>query len=489
MRTRLVTVLLALIAATLAIPGTAAADTQGGASLFGQIRQPDNDDEGVEGIDITVSQDGEQIGEATTDSDGNWEVGLPGAGTYHVVLDEESVPEEYDVLELPAGAERDVEVRADQRFAVVYQLVPAGQGDTDTAASPSESESADSEEGAGEQGGSGGGSAEGGQEEGVVDSPAASAGSGTFEQVVGLTVAGLLFGLMIAISSVGLSLIFGTTRLINFAHGDMVTFGAIMAMIFSGTSTLAALHEPFTGTPVLGFATNPFVVGTVLAVACGGLLGGLMERFLWRPLRRRNVAMIQMFIVTIGIALLLRHLLLVVFDANRQKYVQFRIQEMMEWGPIAITPRDLAIMVLSVVVLVLVASMLQFTRIGKAMRAVSDNRDLAESSGIDVDRVTVYVWVLGGALSALGGVFLGLNQSVYWQMGFHLLLLMFAAVILGGLGTAYGAMVGGLAIGLVAQLSTLWFSPQLMNVWALLIMIVVLLVRPQGILGRRERVG
>ncbi|MFD0773342.1 branched-chain amino acid ABC transporter permease [Streptomonospora algeriensis] len=482
MRTRLVTVLLALIAATLAIPGPAAADTQGGASLFGQIRQPGNDDEGVEGIGITVSQDGERIGEATTDSDGNWEVGLPGPGSYHVVLDEESVPDEYDVMQVPAGAERDLEVREGQRFAVVYRLAPAGQGQA--SASPGDSESAE-ETGDAE----GGGSGEGAEEEGAVDAPAAPEGSGMFGQVVSLTVAGLLFGLVIAISSVGLSLIFGTTRLINFAHGDMVTFGAIMAMIFSGTSTLASLHEPFQGVPGLSMATNPFVVATVLAVASGGLLGGLLERFLWRPLRGRNVAMIQMFIVSIGIALLLRHLLLVVFDANRQKYVQFRIQDMIEWGPVALTPRDLAIMVLSVLVLVLVASMLQFTRIGKAMRAVSDNRDLAESSGIDVDKVTVYVWVLGGSLSALGGVFLGLNQSVYWQMGFHLLLLMFAAVILGGLGTAYGAMVGGLAIGLIAQLSTLWFSPQLMNVWALLIMIVVLLVRPQGILGRRERVG
>ncbi|GAA4905550.1 branched-chain amino acid ABC transporter permease [Streptomonospora salina] len=483
MRTRLVTVLLALIAATLAIPGPVAADTQGGASLFGQIRQPGDDDAGVQDIGITVSQDGEQVGEATTDSDGNWEVELPDPGGYHVVLDEESVPDDYDVMQVPAGAERDVEVREDQRFAVVYRLAPAGQGQAP--ASPGESESDGAEE-TGDADGSGSADGDG---EGGVDAPAAPEGSGMTGEVVSLTLAGLLFGLIIAISSVGLSLIFGTTRLINFAHGDMVTFGAIMAMIFSGTSALTSLHEPFRDVPGLSMLTNPFVVATVLAVACGGLLGGLLERFLWRPLRRRNVAMIQMFIVSIGIALLLRHLLLVVFDANRQKYVQFRIQDMIEWGPIAVTPRDLSIMVVSVLVLVLVASMLQFTRIGKAMRAVSDNRDLAESSGIDVGRVTVYVWVLGGSLSALGGVFLGLNQSVYWQMGFHLLLLMFAAVILGGLGTAYGAMVGGLAIGLIAQLSTLWFSPQLMNVWALLIMIVVLLVRPQGILGRRERVG
>jgi ABC-type branched-subunit amino acid transport system permease subunit len=118
-----------------------------------------------------------------------------------------------------------------------------------------------------------------------------------------------------------------------------------------------------------------------------------------------------------------------------------------------------------------------------------DNRDLAESSGIDVDRVTLYVWFLGGGLASLGGVLFGLNQVVDYEMGFRLLLLMFAAVILGGLGTAYGAMVGGIAVGLVAMLSTLWFPTQLMQAWALALMILMLLVRPQGLLGRRERVG
>ena len=207
--------------------------------------------------------------------------------------------------------------------------------------------------------------------------------------------------------------------------------------------------------PVLGFVTRPMVLGTVVAVLLGAALGAFLERFIWRPLRKRNVALIQMFIVSIGLAMVLRHVLMVAFGSNRMSYPDFQLQAMLRLGPIAITPRDLVLMILSVLVLVGVAALLQFTRVGKAMRAVSDNRDLAESSGINVDRVTLYVWTLGGALTALGGVFYGLNQIVHWQMGFHLLLLMFAAVILGGLGTAYGAMVGGLIIGLVAQLSTL----------------------------------
>ncbi|MDQ0711504.1 branched-subunit amino acid ABC-type transport system permease component [Streptomyces luteogriseus] len=136
-----------------------------------------------------------------------------------------------------------------------------------------------------------------------------------------------------------------------------------------------------------------------------------------------------------------------------------------------------------------IAVLLQKTRIGTAVRAVSANRDLAEASGIDVQRVVLFVWMLAGGLAALGGVFFGLVEIVTWDMGFKLLLLMFAGIILGGLGSAYGAMVGSLVIGVVAQMSTLWFPVDLQYAWALLVLILVLLVRPQGILGRAERVG
>ena len=478
MRTRLVTVLLAVIAALMVIPGTAAADAQGGENLNGQIRQPTT----IEGLDITVYEgfEGDEvIGEATTDSEGKWEVGLPGPGDYRVVLDEDTVPDEYVVPEKP-GSELEVSVRPDQQRTVVFRLVTPAEA-------AEESKEASQEATQDDDGGSGGGDAAEGEEGAAA--PGVEPGTSFGQKVLQLTVAGLTFGLIIAVSSVGLSLIFGTTRMINFAHGDMVTFGAFMAMLFANMTLFSSLHGVFEGVPVLDFVFNPLVVGLVLAVVLGGALGAGLERFLWRPLRRRNVALIQMFIVTIGFSLVLRHVLLVVFGARRDKYAQFRIQQPWELGPLSITPRDAVILAVAVVVLVLVASMLQFTRMGKAMRAVADNRDLAGSSGIDVHRVTLYVWGLGGALSALGGVLYGLNQTVHWQMGFHLLLLMFAAVILGGLGTAYGAMAGGIVIGLVAMLSTLWFSPQLMNVWALGIMILVLLVRPQGILGRRERVG
>ena len=206
-------------------------------------------------------------------------------------------------------------------------------------------------------------------------------------------------------------------------------------------------------------------------------------------MRKKSAGLIQMFIISIGLSLLLRHLILTFFGSRRSQYSQYTVQETLDIGPIRITPRDLVVTGLSLLVLFGVAYMLQRTRIGKATRAVSDNTDLAEASGIDVNRVILTVWVAGGGLAALGGVFYGLTQAVYWDMGFNLLLLMFAGVILGGLGSAYGAMVGSFVVGLVAQLSTLWFPVELQNAWALLALIVVLLVRPQGILGRAERAG
>ena len=123
------------------------------------------------------------------------------------------------------------------------------------------------------------------------------------------------------------------------------------------------------------------------------------------------------------------------------------------------------------------------------MRAVSDNRDLAESSGIDVNRVVTIVWAGGAGLAGLGGVIFGLSQSVQWDMGFRLLLVMFAAVILGGLGSVYGPILGGLLIGIVFEVSSFWFPVEFKLAWALAVLIGVLLVRPQGLLGRNERIG
>ncbi|MFC5994108.1 branched-chain amino acid ABC transporter permease [Pseudonocardia hispaniensis] len=437
MRSRLVVLL--LVIAALLTP-SAAAIAQEGQSVGGTLRGPGG--QPVAGVTISVTQDGAPVGTATTGQDGTWEVPVPAPGSYDVTLDVATLPAGIMLRDPGAATLAGVTVRPAQQRSVLFALVPAG-----------------------------GTTGEGGSAPGPAPAPGPPGIGAVLAQ---LTLAGIKFGAIIAITAIGLSLIFGTTNLINFAHGELVTIGAVTAFFLN-----AATVGPGWG----------LIPSALLAIAIGALIGAALELGLWRPLRVRGTGRIQLFIISIGLSLLLRHLLLVIFGSRPRPYTEYAIQQAIVLGPISITPRDLVITLLSLLVLVAVGVMLLRTRIGKAMRAVSDDRELAEASGVNVSRVVLWVWVFGGGLAALGGVLFGLTEIVAWDMGFRLLLLMFAAVILGGLGSAFGAMVGGLLVGLVAQLSTAYFPVELQNAWALGVLILVLLVRPQGVLGRAMRVG
>lgn len=380
----------------------------------------------VAGVEVLATREGEDIALTMSDEDGTWAIPVPGPGVYDVTLVTESLPDGVDLRD-PDRATLTVRVRQGQDKALIFAL--------------------------GERTGS---------------------RATNVERLTSLTVDGLKIGSIIALAAVGLSLIFGITGLINFAHGELVTFGALVAWFFNAS----------TGGPGLAL-----VSAAVIAVAAGGVLGSSLELGLWRSLRRRKTGRIQLFVISIGLALFLRHIFLVFYGPTSRPYRGYAVQDPLELGPISIPPRDLFIVVVALMVLAAIGILLQKTRMGTAMRAVADNRDLAEASGINVQRIILWTWVAGGALAALGGVFQGLSEAVRWNMGFNILLLMFAAVIVGGLGTAFGAMVGGLMIGLVIQLSTFWFSTEFKLAFALGALILVLLVRPQGILGERERVG
>nr|WP_070378739.1 branched-chain amino acid ABC transporter permease [Rhodococcus sp. WMMA185] len=295
-----------------------------------------------------------------------------------------------------------------------------------------------------------------------------------YEKLIRQTVDGLRFGLIIAIAGVGLSLIYGTTGLTNFAHGELVTLGAVAAWVINVTFGMQ------------------LIAASVIAIIVGVLIGLLNNAAVWKPLRRRKTGLIAQLVVSIGLAIALRYLILIFFSDRTEPFDDYQVQVQRQWGPIAITDANLLSIIISLVVLIGVAVLLQKTRIGKAMRAVSDNRDLAESSGIDVERVIRFVWGLGGGLAALGGILFAISElggRVQWEMGFKLLLLMFAGITLGGLGTAYGALLGCVIVGLLVQLSTLVINPDLKYIGGLLILIVILVVRPQGILGSRQRIG
>jgi branched-subunit amino acid ABC-type transport system permease component len=174
---------------------------------------------------------------------------------------------------------------------------------------------------------------------------------------------------------------------------------------------------------------------------------------------------------------------------GRETYDQYTYQDPISIGPVSITARDLVIMSICVAILAAVALALTRTRMGKAIRAVADNPALAAASGINVDRVITIVWTAGTALAGLSGIFFGMIQGVDYLMGMRILLLVFAATVLGGLGTAWGAMVGALIVGVFIEVSVYVVPSELKTAGVLVVLILILLVRPQGILGRRERVG
>ena len=385
-------------------------------------------DEPVPEVTVVVhAEDGSQVAETVSDADGRWLVEIEEPGRYEISVDPETLPEDISLRD-PDRSTLTLSIREGRVSQALFQLTDG-------------------------EGGAGG-------------------GPSTLDRIAEASVNGVKFGLIIAMTAIGLSLIFGTTGLVNFAHAEMVTFGAVVAWFLNVEGPQLQL-----------------IGAAIITVGLGGVLGGALERGMFRPLRAHGAGQFQRLVITIGLGIVLRQILLIWFGPNSKPFTDYRIQDSIDIGPISITPRDLSIIIVSLVVLVLVGLLLQRTRIGKAMRAVSDNVDLAESSGIDVTRVILVVWVLGGALAAFGGVLQAATTSVNYLMGFQLLLLMFAGVILGGLGTAYGAMVGSLVVGLTTELSTVWLSAELKYVWALAVLILVLLFRPQGILGTTQRVG
>lgn len=363
-------------------------------------------------------------GEATTDENGAWSVGVPTKdGTWTVELVESSLPAGVSV---PEGFAFEQEVTFGATSTVTRNFT-LGAAERQTV--------------------------------------------GFWDQFLSRAVNGLNFGLMLALAAIGLSLVFGTTGLSNFAHGEMVTFGALMALLFTNLSLSIWIAIP-------------------LAIVASALLGLSMDAGIWRPLRRKGLGTVQVMIVSIGLSLALRYVYQM-FVGGRTAQLPGAVSQVIPGlGPIRLTVTDVISMAVSLIVIVAFAWWLMRTRIGRATRAVSDNPSLAAASGIDVDQVVRVVWIVAAGLAGLSGVLWAyFRPGIKWDMGTSILLLIFAAVTLGGLGTAFGALVGAIIVGLLVELSTLWIPSDLKYVGALVVLIVILLFRPQGILGRRERIG
>ena len=243
------------------------------------------------------------------------------------------------------------------------------------------------------------------------------------------------------------------------------------------------------------FQSGQRLLNTVLFVPAGALLvvsgafGWAQDRGLWGPLRKRGTGIVAMMIVSIGLSIFLRSIFQYLVGGGNHNYSQYSSPQPWRIGEILITPKSVVIAALALAVLVAASLALQRTRIGKATRAVADNPALASASGINVERVIRIVWIGGAALAGLSGVLLGLTQGFNYQLGFKMLLLVFAAVTLGGLGTIWGALAGSFVIGILIEVSTIVVPAELKYVSALVVLIVVLVIRPQGLLGRSQRVG
>ncbi|WP_259607409.1 MULTISPECIES: branched-chain amino acid ABC transporter permease [Microbacterium] len=389
--------------------------------------------EPVEGVTMQIEGGGFEA-ETETDAEGKWRLYVPEKDTYTLTVDEDTLPEGVivDATQLPEGTQPIAGTTAS--FEVEFGLTGTkivnlflGEGERIT--------------------------------------------TSFIDQLLSRLVGGVNFGLLLALASMGAALIYGTTRLSNFAHAEMVTWGGLVVMVMSS------------------FWHQPLWLGIAAAVIGGGLFGWAMDAGLWRPLRHRGLGVVQLMIVSIGLSLALRYVFQY-FIGGATRQLPGASPTPIRFGPVALSYIDLIGIGVSVVVILGVAYFLTRTRIGKATRAISDNPQLAAASGIDVDRVIRYVWILSGVLAAISGILWAyFRPGVKWDMGGQMLLLIFAAITLGGLGTAFGALVGSLIVGIAVEISTLWIPSDLKYASALVVLIVILLVRPQGLLGRRERLG
>lgn len=304
---------------------------------------------------------------------------------------------------------------------------------------------------------------------------------------------GLVFSSIIVLGSIGLSLVYSIADFANFAHGDTMTVGAYTALVTFGA--VGGL-----GGAVLGLPFG-FFVALLAGMVVAALVAVVTEKVVYDGL---DVDSIGMLITSIGVAFVYRAVIQMGFGADATRYgIQTLrpIEALIPYG-IRITLHDVAIVVSAAVLVTGLHVLLQYTDLGRKMRAMADNPDLARVSGIRTDRVKLWTWIIGAGLAGAGGVFLGLYNLLSPRMGFNLLLLVFAAVILGGIGSVYGAMAGALLIGMLNQLTPLFpavplgWIPVLVpdgfkfvvgieyaNAVAFVIMVAVLLLRPTGIAG------
>ena len=278
---------------------------------------------------------------------------------------------------------------------------------------------------------------------------------------------GLTLGSIYALGAVGLTLVYGILKLVNFAHGDYLTFGAYMAYLVNVTW----------GMPLVG--------AVLFAMVTTAVLGVFFERVMWGPMRRRGAGFLQLILMTIGLAFVIRSVIQFIWGTEIRE-LDVNVTSSVEFLGLRIGQTELVVVVVGFVVLTAIGLLLRFSLLGKQMRAVADDLELAETAGIDTRRVILYTWIFAGALAGLAGVLAAATTNIKPELGFELLLPIFAAVVLGGIGDAFGALAAGVVLGLVTEWSTLFIEARWKVAVGFVVLVLVLIVRPQGIFGKAK---
>jgi len=275
---------------------------------------------------------------------------------------------------------------------------------------------------------------------------------------------GVVYGCIIALAAIGLSLAYRIMNFANFAHGDFLTLGAYLTLFFAATLNLG------------------FPAACILAIPVTAAFAVALDIGIWKPMRSIGASRTAIMILSIGVSIAIRNALIIFFRPDALRF-PLPVMESMNIGGILLTSFQISVVLIALASMLVVHALLSRTVLGKSMRALADNPDLARITGINVDRVIRYTWMVSMGLAALAGIMFGLITHINPNMGWSIILPMFAAAILGGIGNAYGAMAGGLIIGLAQEISTAILPAEYKIAVSFAIMIAVLFFRPNGLLG------
>ena len=293
---------------------------------------------------------------------------------------------------------------------------------------------------------------------------------------------GILTGAIVALGAIGVTFTLGIMRFANFAHSELLTWGGYIALV------IVTFAGPGTPTGPLSFGWQLLAAALVAAVLTGLAAWGL-DTLVFRRLRRRGAHPLTMVFAAFGAALVMRHLVVLVWG-HESRYYTRELQIAIELVPgVRVLPDQIFIVALAVAAMLALHVFLTRSRTGMAMRAMAESPALAQVCGIEVEAVVRLTWIISGALAAFAGVFIGLTPQLHPEIGFNLLLSLFAAAILGGVGSLAGAVVGGFLVGLAENLSLLVISPGYKGAMPFLLLLLILILRPQGIFGERSERG